>query len=128
VGLLVRPEVARRQLEAEAPTPVETGVKPVGPSGGPGAGPGGATVAPPTEAVLTRFYGVKELDPTRAGLEASQIAKEVIAHLTSLPRAQVRVTLEIQATVQEGIPDHVVRTVTENCRTLRFTSHAFEKE
>jgi hypothetical protein len=28
----------------------------------------------------------------------------------------------------DGAPDNVVRTVTENSRTLRFTSQGFEKE
>ena len=27
-----------------------------------------------------------------------------------------------------GAPDHVVRTVTENSRTLKFTNQGFEKE
>ena len=27
-----------------------------------------------------------------------------------------------------GVPEHVVRTVSENSRTLKFTSHGFEKE
>jgi len=30
--------------------------------------------------------------------------------------------------VPNGAPDNVVRTVTDNSRTLRFTSHGFEKE
>ena len=30
--------------------------------------------------------------------------------------------------VPSGAPDHVVRTVTENSRTLKFTSQGFEKE
>jgi hypothetical protein len=42
--------------------------------------------------------------------------------------AGVTVTLEIEAELPEGAPDHVVRTVTENGRTLRFTSQGFEKE
>ena len=36
--------------------------------------------------------------------------------------------LEIQATIPDGAPDNVVRTVTENCRTLKFKTHGFEKE
>ena len=36
-------------------------------------------------------------------------------------------TLEIEAEVPAGAPDHVVRTVTENSRTLKFTSQGFEK-
>ncbi len=37
-------------------------------------------------------------------------------------------TLEIDATIPDGAPDHVVRTVTENSRTLKFESHGFENE
>jgi hypothetical protein len=40
----------------------------------------------------------------------------------------VKVTLEIEAEIPSGAPENVVRTVTENSRTLKFTSHGFEKE
>ena len=62
------------------------------------------------------------------GRDASRIAEEVISHLSGLVGAQVTVTLEIEAEVPEGAPDHVIRTVTENSRTLKFTSQGFEKE
>jgi hypothetical protein len=39
----------------------------------------------------------------------------------------VTVTLDIEAEVPKGIPDQAVRTVLENCRTLRFRSHGFEE-
>lgn len=42
--------------------------------------------------------------------------------------ARVTVTLEIEAQMPNGAPDHVVRTVTENGRTLRFNSQGFERE
>ena len=64
----------------------------------------------------------------RAGRDASRIADEVIAHLVGLVGARVTVTLEIEAEMSDGAPDHVVRTVTENGRTLKFTSQGFEKE
>ena len=64
----------------------------------------------------------------RAGRDASRIADEVIAHLVGLVGAKVTVTLEIEAEMSDGAPDHVVRTVTENGRTLKFTSQGFEKE
>ena len=38
------------------------------------------------------------------------------------------VTLEIEATIPAGAPEHVVRIVTENSRTLKFTSQGFETE
>jgi hypothetical protein len=52
----------------------------------------------------------------------------VVQHLTKLPGAKVEVTLEIRAEIPDGAPDSVVRTVTENCRTLKFSTHGFEKE
>jgi hypothetical protein len=62
------------------------------------------------------------------GRDASRIADEVIVHLSGLVGAKVTVTLEVQAEIPAGAPDHVVRTVTENSRTLKFTSQGFEKE
>jgi hypothetical protein len=38
------------------------------------------------------------------------------------------VTVEIEAEIPNGVPDNVVRTVTENSRTLGFTSQGFEAE
>jgi hypothetical protein len=75
-----------------------------------------------------RFHGAVLLDPTRVGRDASRIADEVIAHLSGLVGATVTVTLEVDAEIPSGAPDHVVRTVTENSRTLKFTNHGFEKE
>ena len=75
-----------------------------------------------------RFYGSATLDATRAGRDAARIAEEVPQHLNSLMGADVEVTLEIQARVPEGVPENVVRTVTENCRVLKFDTHAFEQE
>jgi len=38
------------------------------------------------------------------------------------------VTLEIEAEIPACAPDNVVRTVTENSRTLKFTQHGFETD
>ena len=75
-----------------------------------------------------RFHGTVTLDPARAGRDASKITDEVITHLVGLIGSSVQVTLEIDADIPTGVPDHVVRTVTENSRTLKFTSHGFESE
>ena len=130
-GLLVKPAVARQQLDAEvAPPP------PGGGNGNGGKGRGGGRVGPdpppppppPPPRLLKRFHGSVDLDATRVGRDASQIADEVIAHLAGLVGADVTVTLEIEAEIPAGAPDHVVRTVTENSQTLRFTNQAFEPE
>jgi hypothetical protein len=76
----------------------------------------------------TRFHGSVTLDPARVGRDASRIAEEVIAHLSALVGSEVKVTLEIEAEIPQGVSDNVVRTVTENSRTLKFTTQGFEKE
>jgi hypothetical protein len=132
-GLLVRAEVALRQQAAEAgPTPGPTpgGDLPGQPSPGPGTPgddtPGGTGPAPAR--APTRFYGTVTLDPTRVGRDAGRIADEVIAHLVGFVGSEVTVTLEIDARMPTGAPPHVVRTVTENSRTLKFTSQGFEED
>ena len=68
------------------------------------------------------------LDTKRVGRDAASIAEEVIQHLELQPGASVEVTLEIEAFLPEGAPDDVVRTVMENCQTLKFDSKGFETE
>jgi nucleotide-binding universal stress UspA family protein len=135
-GLLVKPDVARRQLDGETPpgpdgtgtTTERGGIA----AGGTTTGAGGTDTTthpgPSPAPMPRRFHGSVALDATRVGRDASRIAEEVIAHIVALTGAQVRVTLEIEATVPDGAPEHVVRIVTENSRTLRFTSHGFEVE
>jgi hypothetical protein len=124
-GLLVRPEVARRQIQDETAgyhdpeLVLEPGLEPTPPIPPPG---------PPAPPRPRRFYGTVTLDPARAGRDASKITDEVITHLVGLIGSSVRVTLEIDAEIPTGVPDNVVRTVTENSRTLKFTSHGFETE
>jgi len=68
------------------------------------------------------------VDPLRLGRDASRIAEEVIQHLTGLVGSKVEITLEIHAELADGASDKLVRDVTENCRTLKFTDYAFEQE
>jgi len=133
-GLLVKPGVACAQLDAESAA-AGGGAHPAVPGDGGGEIPsspipGAAPTSPaPTEAPRPkRFHGSVMLDPARAGRDASRVADEVIAHLVGLVGANVKVTLEIEAEIPGGAPDNVVRTVTENGRTLKFTSQGFEKE
>ena len=130
-SLLVRPEVARKQLDAETVPPTneptdQDGNRPLE------TDPTKITKPDPeTEHKQTqpkRFHGTVTLDTARVGRDAGRIAEEVISHLSGLVGANVTVTLEIDAEIPSGVPDHVVRTVTENSRTLKFTSQGFEKE
>ena len=141
-ALLVRPDVAARQMAADTPTPVAPPATPPGPGPGSGTGtdddPNLPPIPPippqlppraePAKPVLKRYYGTVTLDPSRVGRDAGKIAEEVIAHLVGLVGAEVTVTLEIEARIPGGAPDQVVRIVTENGRTLRFLSQGFEEE
>jgi predicted AAA+ superfamily ATPase len=130
-GLLVRPERAIKQQEEDVPAP--------GGDGGVSAPGGGMTVTPPgpagtapanpaLAATPTRYYGTVVLDSARVGRDASRVADEVISHLAGLVGAEVKVTLEIEARMPDGASEQVVRTVTENGRTLKFVSQGFEKD
>ena len=96
------------------------------------------TPRPPTTPVPTlsraitlpyhRFHGSVNINPRMMSIEAGRIMDEVTKHLTTILGANVRVTLEIQADIPNGVPDETIRTVTENCRTLKFDDFGFEKE
>jgi predicted AAA+ superfamily ATPase len=127
-GLLVKPDVARRQLDAEVPQ-----TKPTGDGPAPGErrtddASSGAAQAPSAPQLARRFHGTVRLDPARVGRDAGRVAEEVIAHLAGQPGAVVTVTLEIDARIPSGADERTVRTVTENSRTLKFESHGFESE
>jgi len=131
-GLVVKPDIAARQIDAERSPPPGTvpGTQArVGPETTPPA-PGVTPPegSPPETAKPKRFHGTAVLDTTRVGRDAGRIAEEVISHLAGLVGARVTVTIEVEAEVPDGVPDNVVRTVTENSQTLKFTSHGFEKE
>ena len=133
-GLVVRADVAEKQILAESAPKPTTNDSPgstittvVGDTSSPVSDTG--KLETPAKANLPkRFYGTVSLDPARTGRDAGRIAEEIITHLVALNGAEVKVTLEIEADVPSGIPDNVVRTVTENSRTLKFTSQGFEKE
>ena len=133
-GLVVKPDVASKQMDAERVVPPQGDV--------PGQQPGNSEATTTTESRETptnetqsgpakpkRFHGAAVLDTTRVGRDASRIADEVISHLAGLVGTSVRVTIEIEAEIPDGAPDNVVRTVTENSRTLKFNvGSGFEKE
>ncbi|MFH1738443.1 MAG: Swt1 family HEPN domain-containing protein [bacterium] len=128
-SVLVKPEIAQRQLDEDAKDKPPAGDKPRAdtPTGQEGT-PEDVTIGEEEPPKARRFHGSVSLDPIRVGRDAGRIAQEVIQHLTTQPGAKVEVTLEIQAIIPEGAPDNVIRTVTENCQTLKFTSHGFENE
>lgn len=134
-GLIVKANVAAAQVEKESlgarTTESSTSgrrdeVQPTQqPFAAPQNGDGGKQSIPQ---LPRRFFGSVELSPDRVGRDAGRIADEVISHLSGIVGAEVKVTLEIEATIPGGVSEKVVRTVTENGRTLKFKSQGFERE
>jgi hypothetical protein len=120
----VKPEVAQKQIDMERPQP---------PPPPPGGEDDWAEIdvlppSPPSSQAPRCFHGSVRLDPLRAGSEAGRVSDEVLSHLAGLIGADVIISLEIDARIPQGAPEHVVRTVTENSRTLRFDDAGFEAE
>lgn len=126
-GLLVKSDVADRQLEAEKepePKPKEPeGYKPVV-SGEFGEKPIPSIIAPVTEIPKkTRLYGNVELDALRFFRDATSIENEILKHLKD---ADVKITLHIDASKKDGFSTDTERTIRENGQTLGFGSVEFE--
>ncbi|MAT52642.1 MAG: hypothetical protein CMK32_15795 [Porticoccaceae bacterium] len=106
---------------------------PVGQSGStvtpqPTPGSIGATRAPLSAATKKQFYATISLDPVRAKMDFATIIDEVVQQFTSKLGVNVKISVEIEATSQDGFNESMQRTVKENCNVLRFNSAEFEEE
>ncbi|MEI8197739.1 MAG: AAA+ family ATPase, partial [Phycisphaerae bacterium] len=133
-AVLVKSEVAAAQIAADqaAATPIPQPTTPTTGTTMPVTGGAGGTTAPTPQPPAAkpkprRFHGAVELDTLRLGRDAGKIAEEVVQHLSSMTGVTVKVTLEIEAEIPQGASDDLVRTITENCRTLKFKSQGFEE-
>jgi hypothetical protein len=137
-GLVVRAELVAAQMDKDAAAAAEAAALAAGGAAGStgvvsGGGDGGTGTVGPTVPVVAapknrRFYGRKTLDSTRFSRDVGDIATAIVQHLNSVGDAKVTITIEISAETASGAPDNVVRTVTENCRTLKFANFGFEDE
>ncbi len=124
--LVVKPELAAAQLEAEVPDQPTV----VDPDNEDSAGGGdskdvegeGGSSAP------TRFYGVKGLQPAANKIvrDFEQVNEEVIAQLQRVLGAQVTVKIDIEVSFAEGFDEQTVRNVQSNADTLNFDDFGFE--
>ena len=130
-GVIVKSDTALKQTEAEAaaaqPIPNPNGPSAQNPL--PSTGAQNEPVSlPPKKRLPTRFHGSVTLDSARVGRDAGRIADEIVSHLSGLVGSNVRVVIEIDASIPGGVADEIVRIVTENARTLKFESQGFESE
>lgn len=124
--LLVKRDIALRQVQESQPQ-VEGSIVPSEPFSRFAPTERPSTDASSKGGTLKRFYGAVEINPTRLARDVGQISEEVLQHLAALPSADVKVILEICAEVPSGIPEKVVRIVTENSKTLKFSASGFDE-
>ena len=114
---LVKISVARKQLDGQ-----EVEIENQGPSTE-------RIGAQPTETVELsqdkRFYMRAPLDITCIDRSIQRLVEEVVAHLTSVEGADFEVHLEVNAQALDGFSRQIVRTVSENCRTLHIKDFGF---
>lgn len=130
---LVKPEVARAQIEREsaAVQPSSPAADPdvspgVGRTGGECSGDGGASFSPAAPDPRTvELILDKRLDPVRVNKDVSDVVNEIVSHLERAG-AKVEMSLHVEARSGDGFDVPLMRTVTENCRTLGVECEANE--
>ena len=81
----------------------------------------------PDEVKNTHFFMSAKLDTTRINRDVQRLVEEVISHLISVDGCQIEVSLEVNAKTSNGLPHPTVRTIAENCRTLRVEDFGFDE-
>lgn len=127
--LVVKEDVAEEQLAAVVKTPpqppyqINPAVTPIDPIW---------PIEPPPEPIQERnekphrFSMDTKLDDTRINKQVNEYVQEILAHLQDLPGARVDIHLDITVDLPEGADDDVVRTVSENCNTLKTDYFSFD--
>jgi len=137
-GLLVKPEAAEKQFEEDEEKAAKRKVKDSAITGG-GENISSVikingSITPSSEdiAVLappmpqnTLFRMSAPLDVTRIGRDVQRLVDEVIHHLSSVDGCRIEISLEVNANVPDGLSHETVRTVSENCRTLKVDNFEF---
>jgi predicted AAA+ superfamily ATPase len=128
-GMVVKSDIAAAQIAKEKPVPeTPPAVKETNTNKETKGKPGKEKKPPAPPPKPKRFYGTCKLDPTRMNRDAGVISDEVIQHLTSLLGGKIDIRLEIHAKVPDGVPENIVRIVSENSRALKFDEFGFEEE
>lgn len=134
--LLVKPHIAKTQhtkekQKGEDPNP-GTNVIPGGAQGGgtgnpSGNGTSGGTGGTATDILNRHFFMSADIDPVRVNKVVSTYVDEIIRYLMQVDGASVELRLEVDVNAPNGIPSSTVRTVSENCKTLKVNDFGFSK-
>jgi hypothetical protein len=124
--LLVRPDIAVTQRDAEIPATPGTRLSPSEEEAAEHAETDLGHPGASHRNLKTRFFGVKTLSSKRIALDFKNVADEIIANLSE-EGTELVVKIEIEATKPVGFEEGQVRTLSENAQTLKFDQSGFEE-
>ena len=136
-GYLVKIPAALKQIVADKskePSPTESGPQNSGFETGtpatPHSGEGSTTTTPDPSTGRpqnTHFYLSTPLTTTRINKDVNNLVQEIINYVAGVDGAEIEINLEVNAKLPNGTPVPIVRTVTENCRTLKVKDFGFSE-
>lgn len=121
-SLLIKPEIALKQLELEKPMETKTTETFSKTDSG-----NQESIPQEKPTPKLNFYGTVSLDWETVAIKSGEIATEIIQHLKALKDSNVEINLEIRGIAPHGIPDDIIRTLSENCKTLKFKDWEFSE-
>lgn len=130
--LLIEPAAAQRyaaRLQSvvnELPTPLPGTDMPTSPPTAKTTPATGIVTPPPPSRKAHAFYGSVDINPTTAKLRLVELADELISLLTTDPKANIKVTVEIHAEFPAGVAETTRRAVSENATSLGFKHKTWE--
>ncbi len=127
VALSLQPAAPAGTPAAPAATPtggVVQGPRVPGATPVPPGPPSGAVTAAVEKETFTRFFGAVEIDPIRPIKSFEQVVIAVINELQRTPGAKVKLTLEIEATAEDGFSRDDMGVVRDNAQQLRFRAES----
>ncbi|MDR2049716.1 MAG: DUF499 domain-containing protein [Treponema sp.] len=132
-GFIVKPEAAKKQIGVSEKPSVAIPAVPLRQGDSGAASPADAPVSfpipQPAEGIaFNHFFGtVKLSDLNKIAKTTGDINLEILQHFTRLPGADIRVKLDIEVNIPDGVGGDFVRTISENCNTLKFETSEFDK-
>jgi hypothetical protein len=73
------------------------------------------------------FYGTIKLDPIKAKMDFASIVDEVIQNFTLKSDVTVTISIDIQASSQNGFDESLHRIIYEICNVLKFGAADFDE-
>lgn len=134
MSLLVKPGIAQAQLERKEKLIIDDSgnLKPIN-NPTPETDGGGipTRINPPSPVVKPkvyhRFHGHVTVDAERAIRDFGTIKEEIINQFTSKIKTKVKITIYIDADIENGADEKLIRDVSENCKILHFDACEFEE-